>query len=433
MDSYAYLGMIMLILLIDLLIAQLFFTDLFSKRFSNIIVFLIGAVIFSADAWFVFKSANPLWIYIFSFPLAHALFLFICFKSDSVRQRIFPLLLIMGMTLFRIFVTIGGLPVFDGIGLDPVYFIPFAEIILKALYCAAAAILLHIKKKKNRSRTVSAAYLLYPVFCVLLMILLFGLSLSRDLYFEGQPILPGICILLFAGAVFLVFAQLASVDREKDYLFMQKETQKMQTDLRYYEILEKKNDTLRIYAHDAKNHLLALKALTSEPEALAYIDSMQNSLSEYGKVKITGNHLLDVMLDRYQTQSELNGISFSVIQCTDVSKAMNDYDLVTILGNLLDNAIEAASQTEQKTVSVSIKRDIRFVIIEILNSCDVSPDKDKNGRWKTSKDEKKLHGIGLKSVQHALTKLGGDMENLFDCKKKQMLTTVIVPERIESK
>ena len=79
------------------------------------------------------------------------------------------------------------------------------------------------------------------------------------------------------------------------------------------------------------------------------------------------------------------------------------------MGNLLDNAIEAARQVSDpsgRTVALTIRRIHQMLVIKVENSFSAVP-VQKNGKLKTTKTEGGLHGWGLKSAQTAAEKYDG--------------------------
>ena len=86
-------------------------------------------------------------------------------------------------------------------------------------------------------------------------------------------------------------------------------------------------------------------------------------------------------------------------------------DLCIILGNLLDNAIEAAEKCEkEKRIRLKILYGNRNIRIEIANTFDGEIHRMENGMYMTSKKDAKRHGIGLQSVQKCIDKYKGKLE-----------------------
>ena len=89
----------------------------------------------------------------------------------------------------------------------------------------------------------------------------------------------------------------------------------------------------------------------------------------------------------------------------------HSFDLNIIIGNLFQNAIDAAVETEEKFLSVELSLKSGILVLEIENS--FLPEKirkDKYGNFLTTKKDLESHGIGLKSVKQMVEKYHGDMD-----------------------
>ena len=100
----------------------------------------------------------------------------------------------------------------------------------------------------------------------------------------------------------------------------------------------------------------------------------------------------------------------------DVNKIpLKNTDIVIVMGNLLDNAIEAAKKCEEgkKYINITIKNINQFFILKIKNSC-VKKAVVKNERFISDKLQKQKHGLGIESVKHIITSYNGEMSFLCD-------------------
>lgn len=178
---------------------------------------------------------------------------------------------------------------------------------------------------------------------------------------------------------------------------------------------------------------LAIKNLNDNPEIEMYISKMIECLTEYGRVSHSGNHILDVVIDKYVTECELNNIVFEFDIKNNNLSQVEPYDLVAVLGNLLDNALEASEQSQDKTVSIETDFRNNFSVIIVSNSCDKNPQFNNSELPVTTKSNKQLHGFGLKSVRKTIKKYNGDIAFEYDNKKKTFIVTVMLTNRDETK
>ena len=108
-----------------------------------------------------------------------------------------------------------------------------------------------------------------------------------------------------------------------------------------------------------------------------------------------------------------NGISLDITQALDIS---------TIFGNALDNAIEVCEKVpkEERFITMKAREKNHFLVIRVENSAPEESD----GRH-TTKEDTFLHGFGLKNIQRAVEKYGGDCTVRF--MNRTFFLTALVP------
>ena len=164
--------------------------------------------------------------------------------------------------------------------------------------------------------------------------------------------------------------------------------------------------------HDLHNHIGVLRQfLTHEKygEAVRYLDELQAPVQNLTATVWTGDETADYLINSKAAAAEADGIRFHVQVEFPRRTNIRSVDLCAILGNLLDNAIEAARQVEnpeRRTVALTIRRIHQMLVIKVENSFSSVPIQ-KNGELKTTKTGGGLHGWGLKSAQTAAEKYDG--------------------------
>ena len=164
--------------------------------------------------------------------------------------------------------------------------------------------------------------------------------------------------------------------------------------------------------HDFHNHIGVLRQfLTREKygEAVRYLDELQAPVQNLTATVWTGDETADYLINSKAAAAESDGIRFRVQVEFPRRTNIRSVDLCAILGNLLDNAIEAARQVEdpeRRTVALTIRRIHQMLVIKVENSFAAAPVQE-NGELKTTKAEGGLHGWGLKSAQTAAEKYDG--------------------------
>lgn len=182
------------------------------------------------------------------------------------------------------------------------------------------------------------------------------------------------------------------------------------------EVIMESQNRMRSLRHDMKNHILVLQALLQKNDTgqmEEYLSSMQEFMVNPKEYVRTGNRNIDSLLNYklQKAQEVLREVETKINIPEKIS--LYSFDLNVVLGNLLDNAIEAAEQTEEKKLRLTICMDKGVLFLNIQNSCQGIPD----GKWnslETTKKEKEYHGIGLGNVKRIVEKYQGDMEILCE-------------------
>ena len=182
------------------------------------------------------------------------------------------------------------------------------------------------------------------------------------------------------------------------------------------EVIMESQNRVRALRHDMKNHILALQVLIQRKEveeANQYLDSMKNFMTNPQEYVKTGNDMVDSLLNyKIQKANEVLNVVETKISIPEQLR-LHSFDLNVLLGNLLDNAIDASMQTENKKLKITIKLDKGILFLNICNSCQRIVGGRKNF-LETTKEDKVNHGIGLKNVHRIVEKYHGDIEFIYE-------------------
>lgn len=165
--------------------------------------------------------------------------------------------------------------------------------------------------------------------------------------------------------------------------------------------------------HDMKNNMVYLQMLLKEnpKEAESYLnDYMKVNMENLREFSNSGNLAVDALLNyKNMIAAEKNVFINLDIQIPN-SLHYKSSDLCVILGNLLDNAIEAAENSENKEIDVRIVYVKNKLKITVKNYYTGKIKKDTGGNFISTKSDTKNHGIGLQSVTRIVEAYGGVME-----------------------
>lgn len=191
--------------------------------------------------------------------------------------------------------------------------------------------------------------------------------------------------------------------------------QRVQVYANQIDLILQNEEKLKLLKHDMKHHITELKLLAMKqnpPAILEYLNDMEDFMLNPNEIVSSGNIEIDSILNYMLQQAKKSLLSVNVkIQIPE--KISHSFDINIILGNLLENAIEAAEKTEDKILNALITLKQGVLKIEIENSyCGtwISPNSLKKGITLSTKKDQEHHGFGLKSVKNIVEKYHGIME-----------------------
>lgn len=197
------------------------------------------------------------------------------------------------------------------------------------------------------------------------------------------------------------------------------------------EIIETSEASLKSLRHDLENHMLILSDLLKEEnlsEAREYLAAVRSQLDASRVLSNTGNSSIDSLVN-YKLRALADSDVHLDYQAEIPSKlGIDAFDLTIILGNLLDNALEALERlpaSTEKNLSLHLKYDRGRLLIKISNTYDGRFLSSASGLL-TRKKNPSAHGIGLKNVRAAADKYQGYMKTA--CGKDLFTACVIIYE-----
>lgn len=186
---------------------------------------------------------------------------------------------------------------------------------------------------------------------------------------------------------------------------------------------QEKNDIqLRHIRHDLHNHLTSIRHLIRSEEykkAIEYIEGLSSEFVAAQPTIKTGNIIIDgIFIQKLSCAQEYN-IPVSISADFSYTRHVDNADLCIIFGNLLDNALEACLNMAEPYRFINIRgRRLGETVIYIIENSFHGNIEFCSGIPLTSKPEKQLHGLGIKSVQRTLEKYSGTItfsgkDNIF--------------------
>ncbi len=279
--------------------------------------------------------------------------------------------------------------------------------------------------------------------CAFFYVFVISITLIQTLRLRKPLIMPQWIITFLSplSIIFLLFISLVRTARDFDFLFFisiislitinivaifSHDFKKLGTEVKlmsyqnqYYEnqmqIIQASENAFKSLRHDLKNHLVILSDYLSEQDcdhAKEYLSTIYSELDTHKIFSNTGNRSIDSLLNYKLHNADTANIHLEYHAEIPAKMNIAPFDLTIILGNLIDNALEAVSTlplSEEKQLSIKLKYDRKQLHIKISNTFDgvILSSSDK---LLTKKQDKSIHGIGLKNVRATIAKYNGEFK-----------------------
>lgn len=170
---------------------------------------------------------------------------------------------------------------------------------------------------------------------------------------------------------------------------------------------------MRQFRHDMKQRSIYVRSLLEQEryeELKQYYDETLEYLQSQKKVAFSGCIYFDSIINYKAEVAARDGIVFAAdLQIPQDCRVDGD-ECCVCLGNLLDNAIEAAKEAEpeQRQIILKILAQSNNLYLEIVNPY-VQPRMQKNGTYLTTKSSSREHGFGLRIISEIVEKHHGEL------------------------
>lgn len=176
-------------------------------------------------------------------------------------------------------------------------------------------------------------------------------------------------------------------------------------------------DNAKLY-HDMHNHIETIYQCLMQgnvSDAIKYCEDLRTPAKEISQSVWTGDKVIDYLISSKISIAKQNHIKTKVNIEYPHNTNIRNIDFTTILGNLMDNALEAANEMPEnlRFINLTIRRINSMLVIKVENGYCKAPIKE-NGTLITSKADKVFHGWGLKSIKTAAEKYDGTINTKYD-------------------
>lgn len=386
------------------------------KNIFSILV-LCGYYIINSTAFFLFDTE----LLIFIFYIWGELLVIVICCEGSIRKKFLSAILNISFIflaesiVFVLFIKINSITNV----MYKIYFSTFIYFIMEIIIEKIVQVYKHI----NISLIITIMLILIPIGSIYVASCMIEVSKIME-----EDYILSLCSLLAIN----IFAFVLYEKIIEDYVLLKnKEMNTLQ--LKMYknqiDIMQQANDMNSIIRHDIKHHLFLISDYIYRNEnklALQYIEKINGYICKSHNFIETGNKSIDSILN--YIVGEVHNVGGEIKTEIIIPENLNieDFDINIILGNLLMNAYEAIKKSELKEIFLNIRYDRGILKIKIINDFN-GIIKENQGKLITTKDDEKLHGVGIKSVKRMIEKYNGHMQIKYRENKFEVTLFLFIP------
>ncbi|MCD8013121.1 MAG: GHKL domain-containing protein [Lachnospiraceae bacterium] len=238
---------------------------------------------------------------------------------------------------------------------------------------------------------------------------------------------PVMLIITFLVGLLLIIGNVNMISSQRHSFELQQMEQMLAAQHAQFNQSREMEERINHSYHDLKNTLLYLQADTDQEEIRRRLGEMMRQILPYESELQTGNQAVDVIMNQKLSICLENGIRCVPYLDGTLLDFMDPLDICTILGNAMDNAIEACLQIpEEETRQIQMKavKRIQMLCLRFSNSCLEAP-KEQDGQLLSTKKDSEMHGFGIRSMRRVAEKYDGSLTCKMD--NDQFVLDILIP------
>lgn len=204
--------------------------------------------------------------------------------------------------------------------------------------------------------------------------------------------------------------------------------QMMMLERNQHEISKETINLINIKCHDLK-HQIELINTQSDEKRRKNVEELSKAILIYDSIIKTGNEALDMVLMQKKLICEKYHIQFSYVVDGAQLNQMDEVDVYSLFGNMLDNAIESLRQEpneEKRVMTLKVSAHMKMLYINMDNYCS-TPVVYQDGEIQTTKqNEPGMHGYGIKSIAYIVSTYNGDW--MISTQDHHFVLEIMLPE-----
>ena len=232
-------------------------------------------------------------------------------------------------------------------------------------------------------------------------------NIHDSLLVQSQALRQGLVVLpmVLGSSLLLLLALLTLADYER---LQQQERLAALREL-YYQNLRREQNQVRTLRHDLRNHLAALQGLLEEGEtskAIDYVNQLEDSPAFAGSRRLCQHEAANAVLSAKLEEMERLGLIADMQIALPEQLSISDVDLCALLGNALDNAMEAAFKVPDKRITLRCRVEKGMLMLKVTNALTGK----ETAELRSTKADSAHHGFGLPGMREIAGRYGGSLE-----------------------
>ena len=310
----------------------------------------------------------------------------------------------------------------------------FIIILSRLILFAILIVISRISSKKRNNVTADMSnkewiqFLIFPIFTICAVMLMVN-SVMKAYHSDIIPVyyIIAIGLIVLNLVVFHLISEILEHSRKMKEAQILRQQSIGQVEL--YNSMRENYNIQRQRTHEYKNQIVCMDMLMKKKDYSKledYIGNISDGLDAQLDMVDTNNDVVNAILNAKYYEAIKNDVLF-VLKINDLSDIkVSDEDIVTILSNLLDNAIEAAKQCDvgKRTVKIKLLSEDDVLSIAVTNAYKTEPMLTEDGYIRTTKNNKEEHGWGIRNIVATLEKY--DAEYIIDYKNGEFVFSIMM-------
>lgn len=415
----------------------LFLGGKFSTRKNIILLSIFIALNFAVLTYFTYNHPNIVMLDMFIGIILYEIYCITCLKGELAIKLILPFIVSLINTIIS-YGFVYSSSIISGVTFEELItkssLFRYLFVILANLSTMVVLFIMWQTKAKAYSlKKVSnvIAFVVIPLLAMMILYITMYVMILTNFQSNIIILLSIICVsmIVIAGIVWFMIARINKDNEIKTKLLLSEQ----KANLYKQNIISSNSqiETIKLLKHDMKNNISCIDALIEEEnydEAHNICHSLTNKYTSIGTIVNTENYLLNAVLNVEIEKAKSYEIPVKISITNDLKMFKNSSDIISLIGNILDNAISYLSKNKVKTneINFSTGYEGSYSVIKCRNNI-LDSVLFNNPSLKTDKKDKDNHGKGITIINSIAHKYNGDV--IIKERNKEFIITVILDNR----